>query len=250
MRGIKLYNPDVAASEKLAERLFSDGMPEGISVIYRGRNTVGVLPGAVPACIKCFAEPGVVKGAIYGFCRLPKALRAYNNAYELLKLGFDTPQPIAAVCNTSLGLLKSSYYVCRYAEGLDDLRGAENRANFPELAKALASYMNRLHSSGVLMKDFTQGNVLFRRDESGIYHFTLVDINRVEFGVGDRKRLMSNFGAVLDTADGLAVLAREYAALQSDPPAVEAEIREIYARRQARLWRKRRIKEFIRGKKK
>lgn len=45
MRGIKLYNPDVAASEKLAERLFSDGMPEGISVIYRGRNTVGVLPG-------------------------------------------------------------------------------------------------------------------------------------------------------------------------------------------------------------
>ena len=40
MRGIKLYNPDVAASEKLAERLFSDGMPEGISVIYRGRNTV------------------------------------------------------------------------------------------------------------------------------------------------------------------------------------------------------------------
>ena len=72
----------------------------------------------------------------------------------------------------------------------------------------------------------------------------------MEFGVGDRKRLMSNFGAVLDTADGLAVLAREYAALQSDPPAVEAEIREIYARRQARLWRKRRIKEFIRGKKK
>lgn len=71
----------------------------------------------------------------------------------------------------------------------------------------------------------------------------------MEFDVHDRRRLMANFGAVLDTAEGLAVLAREYAALQPDPEATESEAIEIYRQRQKKLWRKRHIKEFIRGKK-
>ena len=111
--------------------------------------------------------------------------------------------------------------------------------------------MNRLHRAGVFMKDFTQGNILFRRDDSGAYRFMLVDINRMEFGVTDTKKLMSNFGAALDTRDGIVALAHAYAALQpeSERDTVEALAVDTFDRRQTVLWRRRHIKEFLRGKK-
>lgn len=79
----------------------------------------------------------------------------------------------------------------------------------------------------------------------------LVDINRMEFGVTDTKKLMSNFGAALDTREGIVALAAAYAALQpgEDKDALAAKAVKIYDDRQAILWRRRHIKEFIRGKK-
>lgn len=249
MKVLTDINNNVRGAAAIAARLADGGLDENDRVIYRGRNVVAVSDGPEPLCIKSFGVPGIIKGLIYGNIRKPKAIRAFENAKRLRVLGFDTPEPVAVVCELQSGRLCRSYYVCRCLEGWNDLRGAEKRPDFAALAGALAQYMNRLHTAGVFMKDFTQGNILFRPDGNGTYQFSLIDINRMEFGVCDRSRLMANFGAVLDTAEGLATLAREYAALQPDPEITEREAIEIYRRRQIRLWRKRRFKEFIRGKK-
>ena len=38
-----------------------------------------------------------------------------------------------------------------------------------------------MHEKGILHKDFTPGNILYKKDDAG-YHFMLVDINRMSFG--------------------------------------------------------------------
>lgn len=236
-------NEDFDCGNLLAD-LSAQGLPADAKVIYRGRNVVAEVRGL---CVKAFAVPGAVKGFIYAAMREPKARRAYENALRLIELGIATPRPAGYAINTSGGMLKESYYVCAMLEGYSELRGIESRSDFDAIAKALAAFMLELHKKGVFFKDFTQGNVLFRRHGDG-YQFALVDINRMEFGVTDRSRLYANFGSTLDTEDGQRCLVRHYAALAGDPSLAD-ELMDIYRRRQAKLWRKRRIKERLRGKK-
>lgn len=49
---------------------------------------------------------------------------------------------------------------------------------------------------GVYHKDFSQGNILYRRDKDGGFEFVLVDINRMQFGVHDTARLYRNFRSI------------------------------------------------------
>lgn len=238
--------PGVTAPE--LRNLADTGLPDDVRVIYRGRNIVAVTADG-EVCIKAFGVPGFLKGVIYGLLRTPKAVRAYNNAGRLRALGFNTPEPYGAVIVRHCGLLRQSYYVCRMLHGWHDLRGIESRSDFDTIVRALAGFMLRLHRCGVLMKDFTQGNVLFRLTSGGC-EFALVDINRMEFGVTDRRRLLDNFGAVLDTEEGVRALAQEYVRQTGSAEKVLAvdEIMDIFRRRQAVLWRRRRIKERLRGK--
>lgn len=188
------------------------------------------------------------KRFIYGFLRKSKAFRAFDNALELEKLGISTPGPLAAVECRKSGFIGRTYYICEYLPGWSEMRGVEQRPDFPDFARSLAEFIYRLHRNGVLMKDFSQGNVLFRKS-GAYYEFTLVDINRMEFEIEDRYSLLRNFGSPLDTEEGVRQLGRQYANM-CDTPALENEIVEIYRQRQKQLWRKRHIKEFIRGKKK
>lgn len=242
-------NPDATFARSVADSLARTGLPADGTIIYRGRNIVLSTDRPARLCYKSFSVPSAIKAYIYGAMRTPKALRAYDNALKLRGMGIDTPEPVAAVCVVEKARLRQSYYVCRMLEGWTDLRGAEKRSDFEELAKALARFMNTLHCAGVLMKDFSPGNILFLRDDNRQYRFALIDINRMEFGISDRRVLMSNFGTALDTAAGVAVLAREYAALQSDSAAAEQLANSIYARRQRALLRKKRIKNLFRHKK-
>lgn len=231
------------ACDRLLESLSVHGLPSDARVIYRGRNIVAEVDGL---CVKAFAVPGALKALIYGCLRQPKAKRAYDNAIRLKALGIDTPRPAGYVLNGG-GWLRASYYVCAMLEGYSELRGIEKRHDFDALATALAGFMLSLHRKGVFFKDFTQGNVLFKK-EGGKYHFALVDINRMEFDVSDRRRLYSNFGSTLDTEAGQRVLVRRYAEAAGDPSLAD-ELMDIYRRRQVQIVRKRRIKERLRGKK-
>lgn len=228
------------------ESLAADGLPADALVIYRGRNTVAVTPDRT-LCIKAFKINGAVKSFIYGRLRTPKAERAFDNASRLRAEGFDTPSPIGAALNYDGTALTSSYYICRYAPEYAEMRDVEKRTDFDALAEALAAYMLRLHRAGILMKDFTPGNVLFRRDADGTYRFILVDINRMEFGVTAPRRLHSNFKALLNTPAGVDIVARHYARLSEapDPEKLVDKLNGIYAAHQAFLRRKRKLKQRL-----
>lgn len=203
--------------------LMSHGVPSGARLIYDGpRNKVyrcalaSTLRTPVSADeinIKVFCVPNVINRFVYGNLRDSKARRAFDNALELLRLGFGTPRPIAFVEESSLRVFGRSFYV---SEQLSDewrtLRDAQNWPDLEEVCGALARFMLRLHHAGVWMKDFSPGNVMMRRRDGAI-EFALVDINRMEFGVTDRRKLMSNFQCIFDTSDPAPVtlLASHYA---------------------------------------
>lgn len=231
----------------LIHRLATTGDVSGLEIIYDGRNRLYRSPDG-KLCIKAYRVPGLIKRFIYGFLRKSKAFRAFDNAHELRELGISTPAPIAAVECKNFGFLGRSYYICEYASDWQELRGVEKRSDFPALSRALAEFIYKLHRNGVLMKDFSPGNVLWRLNGS-YFEFCLVDINRMEFDIEERDLLLSNFGCPLDTDEGVEILARQYANL-CYTPALVPEIMEIYHDRQKTLWRKRRFKEFIGRKRK
>ena len=53
-----------------------------------------------------------------------------------------------------------------------------------DVVKAFAQYTARLHEAGILHRDYSPGNILFDKID-GEYQFSLVDINRMSFGVVD-----------------------------------------------------------------
>ncbi|MBD5216669.1 MAG: hypothetical protein HDS78_09200 [Bacteroidales bacterium] len=235
------------AARQLAEQLATTGDVSALEQIYSGRNRLFRTPDG-KLCVKAYRVPGFIKRFIYGFLRKSKAFRAFDNARELKELAIPTPAAVAAVECKNFGFLGRTYYICEYADGWQELRGVEKRSDFPALSRALAEFIYKLHRNGVLMKDLSPGNVLWRLNGS-YFDFTLVDINRMEFDIEDRDLLLSNFGAPLDTEDAVRQLGKQYALLCSTP-ALENEIMDIFRNRQKELWRKRHIKEFFRGKKK
>ncbi len=231
--------------DSLLSKLASAGIPPVYRVIFRGRNVVAVsVDGRM--CVKEFKVPGIIKGFIYRYIRAPKAQRAYDNAIRLRALGINTPEPIGVVLVKSRLRLGRSYYVCRYLAGADEMRGVEKRADFPAIARAFAGFIHTLHVNGVYMKDLTMGNVLFREVKGG-YSFSLVDINRMSFGVTDRDLLLSNFKALLDTHAGVERVAREYAAIAGEPDAdaFVARMCDIYAAHQVKVERRKRRKKLL-----
>ena len=112
------------------------------------------------------------------------------------KLGIGTPEPIAYIEERAGGLLRRRYYVCRYWEG-DVVGGWEHKmSDSGAMLESLARFTLTLHQKGVYHKDFSQGNILYRRDKDGGFEFVLVDINRMLFGVHDTARLYRNFRSI------------------------------------------------------
>ena len=93
--------------------------------------------------------------------------------------------------------------------------------------------MARLTAAGVLFRDFSPGNVLLKRDSGG---FTFVDVNRTDFNVKSRRRMMTMFRRINIVPEETARLARAYArALGEDEAAMEAAALKVLRRF---LWKK------------
>ena len=72
------------------------------------------------------------------------------------------------------GLLYHSYFISEQVEGVKPIG---HQCTDKKLIAALAEYTAQLHESGLMHKDYTPGNILYK-EENGKYHFVLVDINR------------------------------------------------------------------------
>lgn len=133
--------------------------------------------------IKSYNRFSCINRVVYGTLRRSKALRAYDNATHLREIGIDTPEPIAAIDMRRAGILRRSFYVYAYSD-YDNLRTA--LAPYPArelepLLDALADFILKLHTKGVLHHDLNIENILYRDCGNGHYHFQLIDINRMEF---------------------------------------------------------------------
>ncbi len=228
MKAKIIISPKYADLTPLIQAIADTGVPVEATEVYHARNTVYSLDtdAGIRLSIKDFHIPSLINSLVYTHLRLSKARRSYENALRLISLGFDTPDPVAYIEIHRGAQLTRSYYICRQIDGAEDLRlwHLRDAAKMSPVLDALAQYMVRLHRAGVYHKDFSPGNILYRK-ENGAYRFYLIDINRMTFGVHSRKRLMDNFSRIdIESAEATADLARRYAlAADISPEKAEAE---------------------------
>lgn len=223
LKNIATANEDIA---RCCQSIFENGVDGNARQIYRGaRNTLYevVTRQASRLCVKHFRKAKFPNSYIYTTLRRSKARRSFEHAEQLKATGFLTPEPIAWSERRTGLKLHDSYYICEYLD-LPNIRGWGNMPDADALIEALGAYMVSLHRAGVFHRDFSPGNILVDRLGKGGYKFYLVDINRMEFGVTDRSKLMSMFRSISLDPDDTRRLAAAYAkAAGEDASAITAE---------------------------
>ena len=182
--------------------------------IYEGRNELKVFDtdfGKV--VVKSFRIPHIINRFAYSFLRLSKAERSYAYSLEILKRGFQTPQPIAYIELFKAGLLSESYYVSTYTDYLLMRNFGFNKElneEGVEILKAFARFTARLHDMEIYHKDYSNGNILYKKEGAAIL-FDLVDVNRIQFGKVTEKMACKSFHRTDLSVEMLEIVAREYA---------------------------------------
>ena len=183
-------------------------------VLYDARNQIRAIEhNGLNINVKRFHTPALPNRLIYTLFRLPKAVRAYQNAGRLLQLGIETPTPIAYIlCGEHLlsesylitlqSPLSHNFYEFRY----------HSVAGYEAVIRQFAYFTADMHKKGVLHKDYSPGNILFETDASGKARFCLVDINRMDFGCKiDMNTACKNFCRLWGHRDFIDLLSKEYA---------------------------------------
>jgi len=204
-------------------------------VMHAGRNTLKRFQaGGVNLCVKSFGRPTIANIFIYSFFRKTKAERSFLYAQKLLDRGIRTPRPVAyVVVRNRLGLLKRSYYISVYDKvDYTMLEVLENEVpNKQAILNGFVRFMaDELHPHGVYHHDFNGGNVLVTKGLGDNYHYSLVDLNRIQFGREIGYALgLKHLRGISDNPVYLAELARFYSA-QHKVDANETIYRMLFAK--------------------
>lgn len=213
------YSEEGRLHAPLAKKVAASGVPTEAHEIYRGRNVVATIPSAgITANIKAFALPNIVNRFVYGRFRKGKARRSFENSLRLLSLGFNVPDPLAYIEEQGPISFRHSYFISKHIDGLVEMRHPERHPFMKELLDALGREMARLHSAGVWMKDFSPGNILFRRHPDGSFEFWYVDLNRIIFDTFNPDHLDLMWERLLFDPIQIAIASASYArAMGRDP---------------------------------
>lgn len=133
----------------------------------------------VPVVVKKFPQEGGPAGG--------RARRSHEVARALLALGVSTPEPMGVV---TLGT--ESWYVSRRIEGEQVRAWFRHRYEdgvpkpfleipFEVVVTEVGRLARRLHDGGVHFRDFTDGNILVRREGETV-RLWLVDLDRARVG--------------------------------------------------------------------
>lgn len=187
------------------------------TMIHIGRNRLCTIQiDNVNICIKEYCKPNRINQFIYRFIRKPKGLRAWLHADILRQAGFNSPENIAYIQRNTFMGIGLSYYVCIYLTGKTLYRwGNQPLADIQDEIIQFAQLTARLHNAGLLLNDYTPGNILRIADT-----FSLIDTNRMQKGhisINNGLRNMAGLWLQPDAADLLTqhyIHARGQACLQ------------------------------------
>lgn len=183
------------------------------TVIYKGRNELREMDWhGTKVVVKSFRVPNLINRIAYGVFRSSKAQRSFEYAKMLRREGIGSPAPVAYYTERNGLLFTHSYYACLKSECpysyVNLMRG-----DFPgqeEILRAIARTTAALHEEGYLHKDYSRGNILFRRTDKGV-EVEIIDLNRIRFRTVDMEEGCRNFERLPGTPEMFAILADEYA---------------------------------------
>ncbi len=190
---------------------------DGVIVGHGNRNTVKYFDiEGLKFNFKSFVQHNVINRHVYKYYRKSKARRSYEYANILLNKGFLTPTPIAYIEFYDFWGLTSSYYVSEQLEDIFPLTDALYNPEHPDRTQIFRSYTSliyNLHENGIEFIDNASGNFLIKK-ENEIYHFYLVDLNRMNFHneIHISKRLQ-NFERLTNNPEIIKIISEEYARL-------------------------------------
>lgn len=183
--------------------------------IHKARNELKIIElGGIKTVVKSFKVPHLLNRIVYTFFRKSKAYKSYHNALRLQSLNISTPEPIALIEFFESGLLADSYFISECFDYDFTIRTPllEPLEDRNEIFTAFAAYTYDLHQKGVWHQDYSPGNILIKRIESG-YQFSIVDINRMEFKSICPLDGCENFNKLWASDEELEIMGREYARL-------------------------------------
>lgn len=249
-----IINPKYKQFESFVKGLPANFDSSGKS-IYKGRNEIKIFDcNGIKLNVKSFKIPHLINKIAYAWLRGSKAKHSFQYAMKMIKLGADTPEPVACVEILKGGLFNRSYYVSLHHEydfTIRDLIGFE----FPDKNNILQQFAEytyyKLHKNSIHHLDYSRGNILIRKQEEGKYQFSVVDINRMRFEEMPYLKGLNNFSQIWANEDELEIVARKYAEIngKNEDEAVEMLI-QFDKEHKAKINRKLALKAKLRNSKK
>ena len=205
--------PEFAHLEEWLRRLPEFFAHEG-ERFFKNRNEIRVFEtNGIEINVKEFKIPNWFNRFSYVYLRGSKAKRSYQYARRFGNLGVPTPTAIGFVDCTRYGLLAKSYYASVHLHFDYTLREV---LTFPKGTKDkifrewVRFTYEKMHQNGIFHLDYSQGNTLITV-VGNEYRFSIVDLNRMEFGPVTFHKGLRNFCRLgLDKATQHLV-AKEYA---------------------------------------
>ncbi|MBP3757970.1 MAG: aminoglycoside phosphotransferase [Prevotella sp.] len=243
---------------QIPERMDTDG-----TYIYGGRRNLIKLfeaPDGTRLNVKRYQIPSFLNNIIYSTgIRQPKGRRAYTYPAILLQRGIETPEAVAYIEDRRMGLLRHSWFIsiqCPYSHLLYEM-GDATESDYAPVAHALAAYAAHMHQQEVLHLDFSPGNVLWDVEHAlddclagdksqvpDIYHFAVVDINRMRFGTVSMADGCRSFARLWGPKHFMELLIADYARLRGFDIDTSTDILMAERRRFWTRYQKKREMEF------
>ncbi len=155
-------------------------------VIYKGRNELREFSTPLgQVVVKSFCTPNLINRIAYGWLRKSKAQRSCEYAALLRSKGIGSPAPVGW-CTVRHGLLFTKSYYASLKSTLpytyiDILKHRISQEDAYIYLFEIGRLAGRMHSAGMIHRDFSRGNLLLGRTEEGALGVEIVDLNRIRF---------------------------------------------------------------------